>query len=164
MSDVNKLDDVSEFNSMLTIDIILGAYHMEWDEWGYRAEAQADGAVPSFGAIFVIENRTRIDVAKTDLFSWAEFSPSVANVDSITWNVFPYGDKISQQVVFNLVQNSSLLVTVDGNTYNLGNNTIPLESAERKVFPCQYTGDEAKKLGAILKQAGVTKRLYINWK
>ncbi|WP_340614227.1 hypothetical protein [Xenorhabdus thailandensis] len=168
MSDVNRLDNVSEIKNMLTIDIILGMARWspdtdEWAHWwGHQDDTDSNGSATSFGSLIVIENNTSIDAVKTQEFDWSEFSPKLDNTSAITWITSSYDGYF--QKVFDLFQNQTLFVTVDGVTYNLGNNTNEPGNPPKNVVIGLYTSPGAYELGTVLKQTGVTKRLYINWK
>ncbi|PHM59100.1 DUF7823 domain-containing protein [Xenorhabdus sp. KK7.4] len=163
---------MSEIKNMLTIDITLGMARWDPDTdtwahwWGYQDDTYSNGnnGVSSFGSLIVIENNTPIDIVKTTEFDWSEFSSKVSNTSAITWLTFSYDGHFQQ--VYNLFYNKTLYVTVDGVTYNLGNNTEDPNdpgSPPKNSVSGLYTSPGAYELGAVLKQTGVTKRLYINW-
>ncbi|PHM27809.1 hypothetical protein [Xenorhabdus innexi] len=168
MSDVNKLDKVSEINNMLTIDITLGMARW-WSDtvhwvhfWGYQGHGESDGGATSCGSLVVIENNTPIDVARTNQFRWWEFSPQMDNTHSISWDTYSYDGFF--QKTSDLFSNKVMYVTVDGITYNLGKNTSISGSSAKNGVIADYISPDAPKLGNILKQIGVTKRFYFNWR
>ncbi|OKO94774.1 hypothetical protein Xedl_03958 [Xenorhabdus eapokensis] len=100
--------------------------------------------------------------------SYLEAVFTTNNQFQLEWAVYSYKDDESYQQALELFQNKNLYITVDGVTYNLGKNTYPPPDPNgyygKYAFDNIYTGDGAQSLGNVLKQTGVTKRLYINWK
>ncbi|KMJ43782.1 hypothetical protein AB204_17775 [Xenorhabdus khoisanae] len=178
MFEINNPDIVTaDTENMLVIDIILGMERVGLPDsdmptvvrWGYQSEEGASENWPSYGSLIAIENNTPIDIGKTESLFWTEI-PKLNGVDSfIQWNVSSYANKESYQRMRDLFKNKVLYITVDGITYNfgkysniiVGGNIPPSYTIGYNYFG--QTTPDAEKLGNILKQRGVTKRLYFNW-
>ncbi|MDX8001257.1 DUF2829 domain-containing protein, partial [Xenorhabdus sp. Reich] len=59
-----------------------------------------------------------------------------------------------------VVADKKLTVTVDGTKYHLG---YRIQIEETPVYIPLYQGDDAEKLGNLLKQTGKTYRFHLNW-
>ncbi|MBC8953193.1 hypothetical protein [Xenorhabdus sp. PB62.4] len=178
MPEFNKTEIVTEdTENMLVIDIILGMGRVGLPDlgmppvvrWGYQSEAGASENWPSYGSLIVIENNTPIDIGKTEAFFWTEIQKSNGADCFIQWNVSSYANKESYQRMLDLFKNKVLYITVDGITYNfgkysniiVGGNIPPSYTIGYNYF--SQTTPDAEKLGNILKQKGLTKRLYFKW-
>ncbi|MDC9591515.1 DUF2829 domain-containing protein [Xenorhabdus sp. XENO-10] len=65
------------------------------------------------------------------------------------------------------LKNETLYITIDNVTYSLDKAAVSNRasaSSDSRVYSIKYYGDQAKNLGAVLKQTGETKRLDIKRK
>ncbi|WP_340618844.1 hypothetical protein [Xenorhabdus entomophaga] len=161
MSDVNNPEIVVE-DYLLIIDVTLG---VGWDDhteskWGYFSEEEASKKEPAFGSLDVIQNRT--DIAKIRTFYWID--QTGPGVPLFIFGVSPYLATESSTGLEDLFKNKDLYIIVDGLTYNLGKPSNFFTPLEHGYFSWYESNAKVQKLSSILKQTGVTKRLYINWK
>ncbi|WP_446469355.1 DUF7823 domain-containing protein [Xenorhabdus stockiae] len=149
MSDVNKLDDyVLEFDLTLGYAQSIALTNM----WGYQKNR--------FGAINSIQST--VGVENISIFTWGEFAvPS----DALFGWFLSYANKDSYQKAFELFKNKALYIKVDYATYAFGKN-IDISPDGSVNYGCQinFLNEEARKLGAILKQTNQTKHFCISWK
>ncbi|AOM40632.1 hypothetical protein [Xenorhabdus hominickii] len=173
MSNFNK--PVNAFpSSMLVVDVTLGIGHDILNDgaftntyWGYFSEegavfeAEESNLMPASGALAVIKNTT--DISRTVVFYWIDSLDD--SMPIFIWNAHSYKNDKSYNRLQALFE-KDLYITVDGVTYALGKKSPDFGNAlgDYKVINWYKNNAEAQKLGYILKQTGVTKRLQINWK
>ncbi|MEQ1968483.1 hypothetical protein ABLA30_16030 [Xenorhabdus nematophila] len=175
MSDVNKPENAFP-DSMLVVDITLGigsnssittGGDIDTTYWGYfnreniKSDVEEGNLTPPVGVFSIIKNQT--DIADSSVFYWIEYPDNSAPI--FIWNVSSYNNDNSYNRLAALFE-KDLHITVDGITYALGiiSHDGADTSSEHKVINWYKNNAEAQKLSYILKQTGVTKRLYINWK
>ncbi|RAW91406.1 Thoeris anti-defense Tad2 family protein [Photorhabdus laumondii] len=142
-------------NNMMVFDVTLGTGKNDGNNgWGYKPSWDKNSDWPNFGTLNVIQNKT--DIVATLSFFWNE------GTNTFIWNIFSRENEEIYLKVEELFKAKDLYITVDGITFNLGkgSSTIKREGYRSVNW---YEGNEAQKLGAILKQTGETKRFYCNW-
>ncbi|WP_426576033.1 DUF2829 domain-containing protein [Xenorhabdus stockiae] len=133
--------------------------------WGYYDKK--DDRKNSHGVLKLLQNKT--DIEKTIIFYWIEYNNNNNNNNNddpiFIWNLLSHHSKDSEKKTNELFENKSLYITVDDITYNLGKrSTTKATDIQYECVNWYQNNDEAKKLSAVLKRTGETKRFYCNWR